>query len=539
MRNDMPISESLLAQVLLPADEIQLRQPAEHAGTQNLLVLTPAQQKAAGTLNGALAWSCVAELRSRSGMGRTAVLRHVCAAQNGAYLGVRDFVDAWMAHAWSSIERATHELFEHAISTSGVVVIDDVHLITAIVEHYRYTQTGLFDAILGSLLKKLAPHQRLVFGTDMEGTPSCVRSVARRVDLNEFGIEDYRALASTFLGTAVPELDFVKIHRFAPSLTADQLKSACGYVSSKSGPLPLVTAQPQELAATDSFMEYLRSVNLISNVTLDEVQAVTWADLRGVDDVVQALEAKIALPFEDVELAAELQLKPKRGVLLAGPPGTGKTTVGRALAHRLKGKFFLIDGTVIAGSSDFYDEVGKIFEAAKANAPSVIFIDDADVIFENESERGFYRYLLTLLDGMESARSERVCVMLTAMNVSSLPAALLRSGRIELWLEMRLPDEAARASIIREKLAALPEPLRKADAMAIAAASRGMTGADIKAMVDDAKLVFAHERVSGRGPRKVEDYFLEAIRAITLHKKLYAMRKPGTLADTVRVGYPI
>src|SRR5580700_10304400 len=66
MRNDMPISESLLAQVLLPADEIQLRQPAEHAGTQNLLVLTPAQQKAARTLNGALAWSCVAELRSRS-----------------------------------------------------------------------------------------------------------------------------------------------------------------------------------------------------------------------------------------------------------------------------------------------------------------------------------------------------------------------------------------------------------------------------------------------------------------------------------------
>jgi transitional endoplasmic reticulum ATPase len=527
MRNDMPISESLLAQVLLPADEIQLRQPAEHADTQNLLVLTPAQQEAAGTLNGALAWSCVAELRSRSGMGRTAVLRHVCAAQNGAYLGVRDFVDAWTAHAWSSIERATHELFEHALGTSGVVVIDDVHLITAIVEHYRYTQAGLFDAILGSLLKKLAPHQRLVFGTDMEGTPSCVRSVARRVDLNEFGIEDYRALASTFLGTAVPGLDLVKIHRFAPSLTADQLKSACGYVLSK------------ELPATDSLMEYLRSVNLVSNVTIDEVQAVTWADLRGVDDVVQALEAKIALPFEDVELAAELQLKPKRGVLLAGPPGTGKTTVGRALAHRLKGKFFLIDGTVIAGSSDFYDEVGKIFEAAKANAPSVIFIDDADVIFENESERGFYRYLLTLLDGMESARSERVCVMLTAMNVSSLPAALLRSGRIELWLEMRLPDEAARASIIQEKLAALPEPLRKADAAAIAAASRGMTGADIKAMVDDAKLVFAHERVSGRGQRKVEDYFLEAIRAIALHKKLYAMRKPGTLAETVRVGYPI
>jgi SpoVK/Ycf46/Vps4 family AAA+-type ATPase len=108
-----------------------------------------------------------------------------------------------------------------------------------------------------------------------------------------------------------------------------------------------------------------------------------------------------------------------------------------------------------------------------------------------------------------------------------------------LWLEMRLPDEAARASIIQDKLKALPQPLGQADALAIAAASRGMTGADIKAMVEDAKLLFAHERVNGRQRREVEDYFLEAIRTIAFHKKLYAMRRPSPLADTVRVGYPI
>ena len=56
--------------------------------------------------------------------------------------------------------------------------------------------------------------------------------------------------------------------------------------------------------------------------------------------------------------------------------------MGRALAHRLKGKFFLIDGTVVAGGSDFYDDVGKVFEEAKRNAPAIIFIDDSDVIFE-------------------------------------------------------------------------------------------------------------------------------------------------------------
>src|SRR5262249_42484907 len=161
-------------------------------------------------------------------------------------------------------------------------------------------------------------------------------------------------------------------------------------------------------------------------------------------DVIEQLEAKIALPFENQELAAELGLKPKRGVLLSGPPGTGKTTIGRALAHRLKSKFFLIGGTVVAGADCFMDAVQEIFEAAKQNAPAVVFIDDCDVIFEKDDAKGFYRYLLTVLDGLESASNERVCVMLTAMHPASLPAALLRSGRVELWLETRLPDENAR-----------------------------------------------------------------------------------------------
>jgi len=83
---------------------------------------------------------------------------------------------------------------------------------------------------------------------------------------------------------------------------------------------------------------------------------------------------------------------------------------------------------MVAGSCDFYEKINEVFEAAKTDAPSVVFIDDADVSFEGESERGFYRYLLTMLDGLKSASAERVCVMITAMSASSLPAAMLRSG---------------------------------------------------------------------------------------------------------------
>ena len=68
------------------------------------------------------------------------------------------------------------------------------------------------------------------------------------------------------------------------------------------------------------------------------------------------------------------------------------------------------------------------------NAPAIIFIDDSDVIFETGQETGLYRYLLTMLDGLESASAGRVCLMMTAMDVGNLPPALVRSGRIELWL---------------------------------------------------------------------------------------------------------
>src|SRR5581483_7359034 len=99
-----------------------------------------------------------------------------------------------------------------------------------------------------------------------------------------------------------------------------------------------------------------------------------------------------------------------------------------ALAHRLKGKFFLIDGTVVANTSDFYCSVRRIFAAAARNAPSVIFIDDTDLIFEGNGDPEFYRYLATMLDGLESASAERVCVMMTATDPGSLPPALLRSA---------------------------------------------------------------------------------------------------------------
>jgi transitional endoplasmic reticulum ATPase len=351
-----------------------------------------------------------------------------------------------------------------------------------------------------------------------------VQARAWTFDIGEFTAADYEVICAHYLSReSTVGLEFAKIHRFAPALNAHQLRKACLWPANRNG------------LTTDAFIAYLSSNNMTSNVAIEEVQPVTWNDLQGMDDVIEALEAKIVLPFENMALSAELQLKPKRGVLLAGPPGTGKTTIGRALAHRLKRKIFLIDGTVVADANNFFCTLNAIFDRAKRNSPSVIFIDDADLIFENNS-KAFYRYLLTMLDGLESASAERVCVMMTTMEVASIPPAMLRSGRVELWLETRLPDLRARAAILRGRLCQLAAPVCDADISVIAEATRGLTGADLKAVVEDGKLLFAHDKVKGKPLRGIEDYFLDAVKTVRENRRTYK-RKPAQMNETISFGF--
>lgn len=187
----------------------------------------------------------------------------------------------------------------------------------------------------------------------------------------------------------------------------------------------------------------------------------------------------------------------------------------------MAGKVPLLDGTVISGTSNFYAHVMRIFQVAKENAPSVIFIDDTDAIFESGEELGLYRYLLTMLDGLESEGHSRVCVMMTAMDVGHLPPALVRSGRIELWLEMRLPEADSRRQILAEKLAALRPPLNAADVDVLVGASEGFTGADLKRGVEDGKTLYAYDRSRGREPGDVTGYFLRALETVQQNRSRY------------------
>jgi SpoVK/Ycf46/Vps4 family AAA+-type ATPase len=486
-------------------------------------VLTPAQQKAADGLLEGIAVGGVLLLRGPSGSGKTTILEMIHALRGGALIGARELAAAMASKDAGPIEEAFLRLIEDAMAAHELVIVDDLHLVTSVVEGPNYPNTYLLDAALTALLTEARANNRTVVFASRNRVPWSITRRAYVWEIGEFGEEDYAHICRARLSSA-EGLDFGKIFRFAPGLNGHQLTNASTWLSR------------EPALDTEGFLDYLSTHDMTSNVKIEEVQPVKWSDLKGVDDVIRVLEAKIALPFENDALAAQLQLKPKRGVLIAGPPGTGKTTIGRALAHRLKSKFFLIDGTVIAGSCDFYDNIKQVFETARRNAPSIVFIDDSDVIFEGGQDTGLYRYLLTMLDGLESATSERVCVMMTAMNPSSIPPAMLRSGRVELWIETRLPDASAREQILRDRVAGI-EAFADADLAHVAGQSKGLTGADLKAVVEDAKLLFAHDLATGAPARAVEDYFIRAIEEVRANHRNYGRRRTGRFGETQKIGF--
>ena len=474
--------------------------------------LSPAQESARETLLEGFETGRVFALGGETGRGKSTVLSHIHAEFGGSYLSIADLVEQAARNHPLALEESLFQIVLAALKQREVVIVDDFELLQNAVCCHSHPRMRWLDAIaLGLFNYADQAGKKLIFSYG-GNLPAPLHQRAVKASIARLRVEDYESLARVWLGEAAASIDFAKVFRFAPKLNAHQLKAACGWLLSR-----------KREVNTEEFIEYLRSQRLTSNVDLDEVQAIELSELIGVDEVIRSLEIHIAFPLENDRLAGEMNLRSKRGVLLYGPPGTGKTTVGRALAHRLKGKFFLIDGTFIAGTREFYARVQQVFEAAKENAPAVIFIDDADAIFEGGEEQGLYRYLLTMLDGLESESAGRVCVMMTAMDVGHLPLALVRSGRVELWLEMKLPDAEARRAILVRQVAKSGNLFSSGDCDGVVTATEGFTGADLKRVVEDAKSLLAYDRATRAETEEGPGHYLvEAVEGVTLNKQRYA-----------------
>lgn len=224
-----------------------------------------------------------------------------------------------------------------------------------------------------------------------------------------------------------------------------------------------------------------------------ELRGVRYGDIGGLTTEIRTLRETLELPLRFPDLFERLGITPHRGVLLSGPPGTGKTLLARALASECEASFLLINGPEIISKWHGESEANlrRIFDAARENAPAVVLIDEVDAIapdrarVQHNHEAVLVSQLLTLLDGLVDRG--QVVVVATTNRPELVDRALRRPGRLDLLLEIGLPDLAARLEILRIHTDRMPlHP--GVDIPALAAATEGFTGAHLSSLCREAGL---------------------------------------------------
>ena len=503
------------------------RSPSAHQSSPDGgLQLSPSQQLAYEQLLEAVAASPIVTLEGDAGAGKSLLVDRVIAARGGIRIGARDTVLAASGGAHAGIEDNLHRLLDESLRKYDVVVFEDVDLYGAMSYSPGYLRASYLDVMLQSLFETARSlGKRLILtGSNFWAWPEqhTLPRVPKRsckVNVPPFTADDYAFFLNVWLDeTTANAVGAARMFEYAPGLTTYKLRQFCALFE---------RAAVKDQAAV---REILDERILTTNANLGEIADVKFSDLKGFEKIVDELNTYVLNPLRFDERFDGMGFLPKRGVLLYGPPGTGKTSIGRALAHQMKGKFFIIDGTFTTEpAATFYGRVKQVFEAAKLATPSVIFIDDADVLFESDRTTGLFRFLLTMLDGLESATAGKVAVIMTAMNPNRLPPALLRSGRVELWIETRPPEEKARAEIVAAHLATLPEAFRSYDLLRSPEQTAGFNAADMKRLVADVKALYAKDVIAGRPPRAAVAYFDEASQNVRRNKERLQQAEAGTL----------
>ncbi|KAK9462694.1 P-loop containing nucleoside triphosphate hydrolase protein [Lipomyces oligophaga] len=310
---------------------------------------------------------------------------------------------------------------------------------------------------------------------EMRGTPMGVGTMEEIVD-------DDHAIVSSTTG---PEF-YVSIMSFVDK---DLLEPGCSVLLHNKGVNVVGVLQDD----TDP---------MVSVMKLDKAPTESYADIGGLESQIQEIKEAVELPLTHPELYEEMGIKPPKGVILYGAPGTGKTLLAKAVANQTSATFLRIVGSELIQKylGDGPRLCRQIFQVAAEHAPSIVFIDEIDAIgtkrYESTSggEREIQRTMLELLNQLDGFDDRGdVKVIMATNKIESLDPALIRPGRIDRKILFENPDQNTKRKIfqIHTGKMSLGEDV---DLEEFVGAKDDLSGADIKAICTEAGLLALRER---------------------------------------------
>ncbi|GAB4821156.1 hypothetical protein N2152v2_008202 [Parachlorella kessleri] len=241
---------------------------------------------------------------------------------------------------------------------------------------------------------------------------------------------------------------------------------------------------------------------MVSVMKVEKAPQESYADVGGLEQQIQEIKEAVELPLTHPELYEDIGIKPPKGVILYGEPGTGKTLLAKAVANSTSATFLRVVGSELIQKylGDGPRLVRELFKVAEESAPSIVFIDEIDAVgtkrydAHSGGEREIQRTMLELLnqlDGFDALHD--VKVIMATNRIDSLDPALIRPGRIDRKIEFPLPDQKTKRRIfnIHTGRMTLGDDVNLEEFIM---AKDELSGADIKAMCTEAGLLALRER---------------------------------------------
>lgn len=313
------------------------------------------------------------------------------------------------------------------------------------------------------------------------------------------------------------DIDFNRLAHLTPGFVGADLEALCReaamialrrvlpYIDYEHSFIPYETLVNLNITMAD-FLEALREVEpSTTREVYVEISETTWDDVGGMEDVKEILTESVEWPLRFPEIYTNAKVEMPRGVLLAGPPGSGKTMLARALAHQCEASFISIKGPELLSKWVGETEKGirEVFRRAKQAAPCIIFFDELDGLATRRggmgSDGGVGDRLLTqMLSEMDGIEGRAGVLVLGATNRPELlDPALMRPGRFDLIVELRYPNEEERQAIfaIHTKGRPLADDISLEE---LARLTDKRSGADIESICHRAALLALREWIAPR-----------------------------------------